>query len=680
MKRSPPVRLHLARLLLLPLLLTFAQAAPLTLQQTIPFSGHPDYSDYDSGIDWATLSADGHSVYTWGGSVLIEWDAQTGKPRHSISLPNVRSLDATTERVRVILPISGQEPAKSRLDLLNLNTEKIEARFELNAPITNEPTWAAGQQAVTFQEGHKLWYWAEGMTEPKTLPIDAQPKGFSPDHTILYARNYDVLTAYSTATGEALWELKSADLPGRDGKPLENNRDYWVSSVSPYSPRMLIKTQGGLALFDLEKRTLLAYLDPQFDRIKHIDWSPDGQRLMLSLGNTIHILDATTGKPLSIADGKAVVSQPDASNIWTQDGDYFVRFNLKNGLDEEAMPGKSAFQSPVQVDAAGRPTHWLGYTEKEHKFAIFNPQGQIPLIQHFTRVAHPTPDGHQIASLGEGEMRFLDARTGQQLSKMEAYGGYDFAFSPDGKLLAVGDHLFDIATGKEVAELNEKYRYKAVVGNQFRDTRANVQEAGLRGLARTVTFSPNSKQVAVGYEASAIGIWDVKSGLLTQVLTGGRGWVLSLAYSPDGKTLVSGWGDGTLHFYDPVTGKAAVVQRVNTGFIRWLAYSPDGQQVAAASGDGSASLWTAQGRPIRRLTGHTGAATSVAYLDNNTLVSSDSVGVLRLWDTQSGKLLGQASASDQSDKGALIQSLNTLPKGRLLSSDRDNNIRIYSRP
>lgn len=664
------------RLLLFPFLCSLALAAP-TLQSTVSFTGH------SGGIRWGTLTPDGQTAYTQGGNSVIEWDAATGQPRCTTrplegkDFAPVREdfwrVDAPAAVRLLVTENLTRQPGATRLSLIDLRTGKVDATFEVgNAPFT--VVWGSGQKAVAFADADagKVWYWREGMTEARSVPGGQRwafdHPAFSPDNGLLYTLGQD-LKAYDTSSGELRWTLPAGEVPGRKGQPLNTwQREFGevLLESSPYRPRLLVMTPDGLGLLNPETRQWLGYLDARFDRVHGVDWSADGQRLFVMIDGFVHVVNADTGQTLGIVDGEQVISAPDADTLWTKGPAHFLRFRVSSGLDTAAIKGKAAQNSLVAVDTQGRPARWL--EQKDDVYSVSTPQGSVPLVEHFTRIARFSPDGTRMASLGDNQLWVLDTKTHQKQLSTSVSNAFDFTFSPDGRSLAVGGlntRLLDAQTGKLLKVLEPAPDQLNSGGRKW--------QPGPRGLNRSLAFSPDGRWLAVGYEANAIGLWDMQSGKLVRTLTGGRGWVLSLAYSPDGKTLVSGWGDGTLHFHDVEKGTDATAQQVNSNFVRMVAFAPDGQQVAAASGDGSVSLWTPAGKPLRRLTDHTGAATAVTYLGAHTLVSGDSAGGLRVWNAANGQLLDTFGSAS-----ALVQSLVLSPDGQsLLSSDRDNVLRVY---
>jgi WD40 repeat protein len=130
-----------------------------------------------------------------------------------------------------------------------------------------------------------------------------------------------------------------------------------------------------------------------------------------------------------------------------------------------------------------------------------------------------------------GWLSFWDVATGKQLRQVSLaldrrsrHRLHRVAFSPDGKLLAVGAHgastrLWDVA--------REAFVRTLPVGGAF-------------------AFSPDSKVLAVAEADQVIRLWDVNTGKVMRELRGQEGAVRALLFSPDGKLLASGGAGATL--------------------------------------------------------------------------------------------------------------------------------------
>jgi WD40 repeat protein len=88
------------------------------------------------------------------------------------------------------------------------------------------------------------------------------------------------------------------------------------------------------------------------------------------------------------------------------------------------------------------------------------------------------------------------------------------------------------------------------VGTCLIRLQARLREA-TGDYARSVTFSPDGRWLAVAMLTQEVEIWDVETRRLVKRLRGHTWDVNAVAYSPDGSQLASGCQDGTIRFWDP---------------------------------------------------------------------------------------------------------------------------------
>jgi WD40 repeat protein len=132
-----------------------------------------------------------------------------------------------------------------------------------------------------------------------------------------------------------------------------------------------------------------------------------------------------------------------------------------------------------------------------------------------------------------------------------------------------------------------------------------------------------------------------------RILQGHDFGIYALAITRDSKVLVSGDKDCTVILWDLIGGKKLKTlktgAKVSTAGAMDL--SADGKLLATAGLNGSIDLWEVEsGKTVRRLDGHEGDPTSLAFArDGKILVSagwnSQNQGEITVWDVQTGKVV-----------------------------------------
>ncbi|KAJ2825141.1 WD40 repeat-like protein [Coemansia sp. 'formosensis'] len=110
--------------------------------------------------------------------------------------------------------------------------------------------------------------------------------------------------------------------------------------------------------------------------------------------------------------------------------------------------------------------------------------------------------------------------------------------------------------------------------------------------------------------------------------------ITRLAFTPDGLHLAAGDAGGRIVVALAATG-AVVTARwcAHTARIYGLAWAPDNQHAASSGLDGHVIVWDVA-NPLRKTqikNAHLGGASSVAFIDAQTLVSTGADGAVKVW-------------------------------------------------
>jgi hypothetical protein len=257
----------------------------------------------------------------------------------------------------------------------------------------------------------------------------------------------------------------------------------------------------------------------------------------------------------------------------------------------------------------------------------------------------------------------------------ESYQPEDVKFSRNGKLLAVaGGHaaragrvmVFDITTGERVIAVGAGQEFDSALAADISPDQTKIAFGGPSRILKVFStkdgsvlfkmkkhtdwvtataFSPNGEWLASADRNGGVVIWDADNGLEIHTVAGHRSAVTALSWRPDSKVLASVSEDGSAKIWEMQEGKQARTWNPHPGGALAISYTHDGRIVTCGR-DNQVVAWSADGNklksfeftnelPVRAVFTHDGAR----------VVATDWAGHVSVWDTKSGKRIGELAAN-----------------------------------
>ena len=529
-----------------------------------------------------------------------------------------------------------------------------------------------------------------------------------------------------------------------------DGRDLGVVQAVAFSPDGSRIVTGGaqIRVWNTDTGEQITQFDTLLPALS-VAFGPDGHRIVTG-GLELRVWDDNgkpIGQPLEGHDGRvnSVAFSPDGRRIVSGGKDGTVRlWNADNGSpigppmsDHDGAVGAVAFSPDglrVVSGGADRTVRtWDAVTQA--------PIGQPVDVGAEVSAITVSSDNRTVATAdNHGVVHLFEPSTGEAGDPLPASGGnplFAVTFSPDGRRLIAGgmDAVVQMWAVDGRKSLGSGYGHTGwVTGLAFSRDGARIASASYDGtvriwnadthrsgghqvvgpgspdgsvpFARSVSISPDSRRMAVGYNDGSVWIFDTDSGRpLIPPMRGHRGavestqfspdghriasaavdrivrvWnadtgqfiaesrpehtdtIVQLVFSPDGRRLLSTSSDNTMRLWD--TDSDAFVGKPLNGYESYfnnVAFSPDGRVIAAGGKDHTVRLWnTDTGDPIDQpLTGHEDTVSRVAFSPDGQRLVSTSTNSLRLWDTNNWQLIGTPHLS-----GNVFGSLAVSPDGR----------------
>lgn len=549
---------------------------------------------------------------------------------------------------------------------------------------------------------------------------DKTVKLWRPDGTLVTTLNghHDSVTGVSFSPNGQLIASSSWDgtvrLWRRDGLLVRTLQSHVGKAYSvSFSPQgQLIASAGGdgtVRLWTVDG-TLIKTLQSHTNVVRWVSFSPDGQAIASASRDGTIKLWTPQGKLLQTLKGhtgmvNCVVFSPDGQLLASASDDKTVKLWSRAGKLLKTFPKHQGWVLAVAFSANGQQ---LVSGSAENIVKLWNLNGH--LLQTFT--GHSDSVTAVSFSPVSADVRNGESRKGQ--GRQGDDSGQASSPFPPHLLLASASNDKTI----RIWGLNHQSRLILPVRDNVREVTFSpdgqlIATAGNNGMVKlwtragqllhilkghgdrvdSVSFSPDSQLLASGSRDGTVKLWS-KSGTLIKTLTGHNDWVLSVSFNPDGKRLVSASSDGTMNLWtrngtliqswsahqistpNPTSGQkdnTSAERNSSDARINAVAFSPDGQRLASASDDKTVKLWTAEGKLLKTLSGHTNWVLDVSFSpDSQMLASASYDNTVKLWSRQ-GELMGTLRGHTDSVARARFS-----PSGQILATTSwDRRVQLW---
>ena len=328
-------------------------------------------------------------------------------------------------------------------------------------------------------------------------------------------------------------------------------------------------------------------------RVNHITFTPDGTQLAVGTSIGVWIYDAETGAEITLyTENSGVYTENSGVDLrqrksyinvsaFSADGHTLACGDFNGNItlwDLQTRSLKSTFAGN------GRPVKTLMFIEEDTKLAYAMGWGG-------TRWGNDGTAG--LWNLTDDTHKPIVAALHQTKEELHV------AFSPDGRLLAAACASAYWGKRKEIPAIQLwDVNTEQLVFTVEKQTE-NIED---------LTFSSDGKVLASAEASDRIRLWDVESGTLLGTLKAAPSSKV-FAFSPDSRLLATGGSEGIIQLWDIHAGSTfSPLRRIwNTALARRpirtfeaeagnttlnaIAFSPDGKKVVSANSDGIVRLW-----------------------------------------------------------------------------------------
>lgn len=204
---------------------------------------------------------------------------------------------------------------------------------------------------------------------------------------------------------------------------------------------------------------------------------------------------------------------------------------------------------------------------------------------------------------------------------------------------------------------------------------AIVKQPIYRYAAKTVTFSPDGRWLAIGYGDGQVQLFDVQAASTVRNWFAHNNWAFDLQFSSDSQSLWTGGGDNRVRQWDVATGKLLQRFEDHTDDVHGVAVTQDGGRLVSGADDHLVVIRDVSTGDTRTLEGHTAQVTAVTLDAADTRIASASRDeTVRLWDLETGESLHELRGHE----GDVMCVSFSHDGQRLLTGSNDRSCRVWN--
>jgi WD40 repeat protein len=531
-------------------------------------------------------------------------------------------------------------------------------------------------------------------------PRSVNTVAFSADGRLLAAGGGDDrVSVWNVATGQRLWLSK----PGLGG----NCVTFVCAGTTPATDE-----GAGIRLIDAVTGTPGPLLRGHQRRIVNIAATPDGKRLAsCALDGTVRLWDAFSGRELAQF---AVAEKDGVAVVFSRDGRRLACGTLAGAI---YLYDVAAAQVRWQTPARTNPASALAFSPDgaeliaadEDLRVLEAASGKLRrrfALPHAMSSLALRPDSQTVAVIRprDGEVRMFRFDTGQAVQRLAGHGKavLDLAFSPDGKSVATVSEeerfrLWDAATGRPLKEFQGQAGsiafapdgrtlatsttralslWDVTTARQFRKL---PLQASVFGKNERIVFLAGEPPLVLCPDYNRLGVWNAATGQMLPhaFVAEVDGWgvqsAVGFAVAADSQSVAVNstlLGSGPIVFWEPRTGRE-LGRTAFPGSI--VALSPDGRRFVARSRERLVLVDTRTSKEIFELPDASSIAVAAFAPDGSMLATGSTDGVVRLWETASGRQRRTFTGHQQG-----VWCIQFSPDGtRLASGSDDGTVLIW---